>query len=115
MKNQINGHVKTGRKKKQTSGQILSISILGFVLRMTQNLFNNLPVTIRTKIVTSTKCFIIFILFFLSFFTSKPSNCFIIVTINHDADDDNYADADAAAAAADDDDDKEHHHSINLE
>lgn len=59
---------KLEKKKKQTSGQILSISIIGFVLRMPQKLFNNLPVTIRTKIVTSTKCFIIFILFFLSFF-----------------------------------------------
>ena len=29
-------------KKKQTSGQILSISITGFVLRKPQKLFNNL-------------------------------------------------------------------------
>ena len=104
-------------KKKQTSGQILSISIIGFVLRMPQKLFNNLPVTIRTKIVTSTKCFIIFILFFLSFFlsflTSMPSNCFIIITINHDADDDN--DGDGDDDDYDDDDDKVPHHSINLE
>ena len=55
----------------------------------------------------------IFILSFLSFFpflTSKPSNCFIITTINHDADDDNNGDGDG-----DDDDDKVHHHSITLE
>ena len=45
--------------------------------------------------------------------TSKPSNCFIIITINHDADDDNYADADGDDD--DDDGDKVHHHSINLE
>ena len=31
-------------EKKQTSGQILSISIIGFLLRMPQKLFNNLPV-----------------------------------------------------------------------
>lgn len=31
-------------EKKQTSGQILSVSIIGFLLRMPQKLFNNLPV-----------------------------------------------------------------------
>lgn len=65
------------KKKKQTSGQILYISIIGFVLRMPQKLFNNLPVTIRTKIVTSTKCFIFLFCSFFLFLTSKPSNCFI--------------------------------------
>lgn len=94
-------------KKKQTSGQIRPISIIEFVLRMPRKVFNNLPVTIRTKIVTSTKCLILLFLFcscfLFCFLTSEPSNCFISITINHDADDDNDAD------------DKVHHHSINVE
>ena len=57
--------------------------------------------------------------FFLSFLTSKPSNCFIIITINHDADDDNDGDGDGDGDGDDDDydddDDKVPHHSINLE
>ena len=45
--------------------------------------------------------------------SSKPSNCFTITTISHDADNDNNGDGDDDDA--DDDDDKVHDHSINLE